>query len=147
MLNVYNWYKLSRMLYLYNIPVFPKVIKYLIRLIFGCYIPYTAEIGNETLFGYGGIGVVVHDRSVIGKNCVISQGVTLGGTSHKYEVPRLGNNVLVGAGAKIIGPITIGDNAVIGANAVVTKNIPPNTLAVGIPARVIKENIDIRDYR
>ena len=83
---------------------------------------------------------------VIGENCIINSGVVLGGTSHKYEVPKLGDNVLVGAGAKILGSITIGNNVVIGANAVVLKDVSDNTLVAGIPAKVIKENINIKDY-
>ncbi|MEG6568015.1 serine acetyltransferase [Thermoanaerobacterium saccharolyticum] len=70
----------------------------------------------------------------------------MGGTSHIYEVPKLGNNVYVGAGAKIIGPVKIGDNVVIGANAAVVNDVPPNCVVVGIPAKIKKENINIRDY-
>ena len=104
----------------------------------GGVIPFQADIGEGTLIGYQGIGVVIHKKCVIGKNCHISQNVTLGGTSGFEEVPVLGNNVTVGAGANIIGPIHIGDNAVIGAGAVVIKDIPANSVAVGVPAKVVK---------
>lgn len=146
MFNVYNWYRFSRMLYLWGIPVLPVLFKYLIRLVFGCHIPFTADIGKGTVIGYGGIGIVIHDRCIIGENCVIGSCTTLGGTNHKYNVPELGNNVLVGTGAKIIGPVKIGNNVVIGANAVVVTDVPDNTVVTGVPARVIKENINIRDY-
>lgn len=146
MFNVYNWYRFSRMLYLWGIPILPLLIKYLIRLIFGCYIPFTADIGKGTVIGYGGIGIVIHDRCIIGENCVIGSCTTLGGTNRNYKVPELGNNVLVGTGAKIIGPVKIGNNIVIGANAVVVRDVPDNTVIAGVPARVIKENINIRDY-
>lgn len=143
---VYYLYLLARILNKIHIPVLPQIIQFLIRIVFGCYIPYTAKIGKNTIFAYGGIGIVIHTRCVIGENCVIGSGVTLGGTNHKYEVPQVGNNVYIGSGAKIIGPVKIGNNVVIGANAVVTKDIPDNTLAVGIPARIIKENINIKNY-
>ena len=129
-----------------HIPLVPSLIKWFIRITFACNLPYSCKIGKNTILGYGGLGIVIHPRCVIGENCLISQGVTLGGTSHKYDVPKVGDNVLIGAGAKILGPVTIGDNVVIGANAVVTKDISDNCLAVGIPAKVIKENINIKEY-
>lgn len=143
---VYLLYKISRGLYLAHIPVVPKLIKWSIRLIFACNIPYSCQIGKNTILGYGGLGIVIHPRCIVGDNCLISQNVTLGGTSHKYEVPIIGNNVLLGAGAKILGPVKIGNNVVVGANAVVTKDIPDNCLAVGVPAKIIKEKINIKDY-
>lgn len=143
---VYYLYLLARTLNKVHIPILPKIIQILIRLVFGCYIPYTAQIGKNTVLGYGGLGIVIHARCIIGENCVIGPNVTMGGTSHKYEVPKVGNNVLIGAGAKLIGPIEIGNNVVIGANAVVTKNISDNTLVTGIPAKIVKENINIKDY-
>ncbi|OGI18015.1 MAG: serine acetyltransferase [Candidatus Melainabacteria bacterium RIFOXYA2_FULL_32_9] len=143
---VYFLYKIARALYLAHIPLLPALIKLFIRVIFACSLPYTAKIGENTILGYGGLGIVIHSDSIIGKNCIISQGVTIGGSSRNPKVPEIGNNVLVGAGAKIIGPIKIADNVVIGANSVVTKDIPSNVLVAGIPARVIKENININDY-
>lgn len=143
---VYYLYFIAKILSKFHIPLLPKIIQIFIRIFFGCYIPYRANIGKNTILGYGGIGIVIHDRCVIGENCVINSGVTIGGTSHKYEVPIIGNNVLIGSGAKIIGAVVIGNNVVIGANAVVTKDIPDNCLAVGIPAKIIKENINIKDY-
>jgi serine O-acetyltransferase len=117
-----------------------------IRQFFACYIPYSASLGKNIILGYGGLGVVIHGRAVIGNDCHIDQNVTIGGTSKKYEVPVLGDNVYVGAGAKILGPITIGDNVVIGANAVVVNDIPSNSLAVGVPAKIIKSGIKKSDY-
>jgi len=143
---VYYLYLVARTLFEIHVPVLPKLIQLLIRLMFGCSIPYTAKIGKNTVLGYGGLGIVIHARCVIGENCVIGPGVTLGGTSHRYEVPILGANVLVGTGAKILGPVNIGNNVVIGANAVVNKNVPDNSLVGGVPAKIIKENINIEDY-
>lgn len=144
--NVYNWYKLSNKLYKKGFNRLSRGITLLIRLIFGAYIPGTAEIGENTKIGYGGIGVVIHSRAVIGENCTICQCVTIGGTSKKKDVPVVGNSVFIGAGAKIIGPVIIGNNCFIGANAVVNRNIPDNSLVAGVPGKVIKENIDINNY-
>lgn len=89
-----------------------------------------------------GMGVVIGETTEIGNDCTLYHGVTLGGTSlnEGKRHPTLGNNVIIGAGAKILGPITLGDNAKVGSNSVVTKPIPENTTAVGIPARIVKQN-------
>jgi serine O-acetyltransferase len=96
------------------------------------------------------MGVVIGETAEIGDNCLIYQGVTLGGTGkeHGKRHPTLGNNVMVGAGAKVLGPFKVGDNAKIAANAVVLAEVPPNTTAVGVPARIVKRdgvkvNIDL----
>ncbi|RED55561.1 serine O-acetyltransferase EpsC [Cohnella lupini] len=87
-------------------------------------------------------GIVVGGLSVIGENCTLLQQVTLGerdgdGSDHNHSNPIVGNGVTISAGAKLIGGIVVGDNAIIGANAVVLQDVPPNTVAVGIPARII----------
>ena len=138
---------LQRLSYkLRKIPLIPKLITLFNRLIFGCYLPYQIKLGKDFVVGYGGIGIVVHHRTIVGDNVHIDQNVTIGGTSKKIEVPKLGNNIYIGAGAVIIGPITIGDDVVIGANAVVNKDIPSNSLVVGVPAKVIKSGIKKEDY-
>ena len=139
-------YRFSNVLHQKNFIFLAKIITYFIRLIAGAWIPASVQIGRDIVFGYGGLGIVIHDRAVLGDNCHIDQGVTIGGTSKKYEVPYLGNNVYVGAGAKILGPVTIGNDVVIGANAVVVKDIPDHSLVVGIPGKVIKTNIRKEDY-
>jgi serine O-acetyltransferase len=146
MLNVYNWYCAPNFLYRKKMPFLPMVISYLIRLVFSAWIPHTALIGRGTVFGYGGLGIVIHNRAVIGEFCHIDQNVTIGGSSKKYEVPVIGDYVYIGAGAKILGPIKIGNNVVIGANAVVVKDIPDGCLAVGVPARIVKHGILMKDY-
>lgn len=136
-------FNLSRKLYLKKIPLASKLIRLIIRVIFSCDLPYTADIHPSVDFMHNGLGVVIHARSKIGKGTVIYQNVTLGGNgkgSDKNGPPILGDNVTVGAGAVIIGPIRIGNNVKIGANAVVIDNIPDNSVAVGIPARVIESN-------
>lgn len=100
-----------------------------------------ATIG-KSLFIDHGMGVVIGETAVIGDNCLIYQGVTLGGTGKDKgkRHPTLGNNVLVGAGAKVLGPFTVGNNVKIAANAVVLKPLPDNCTAVGIPARIVKQD-------
>ena len=100
-----------------------------------------ALIGNRFFIDHG-MGVVIGETAIIGDDCTIYHGVTLGGTSWKQgkRHPTLKNRVVVGAGAKILGPITIENGAKIGSNAVVVKDIPANATAVGIPARVVDED-------
>jgi serine O-acetyltransferase len=145
-MKVYNLYKLANKLHEKKVPFIPGRITWFIRNVYGCSIPHTAKIGEGTNIGYNGIGVVIHYRAVIGSNCIISPGVTIGGTSGKKDVPIIGNNVMIGTGAKILGPVKIGNNVVIGANSVVTKDVPDNCMVVGIPAKIIKENIEIKKY-
>ncbi|WP_368236485.1 serine acetyltransferase, partial [Clostridium perfringens] len=102
------------------------------------YIPYTAEIGVGTEFAYGGIGVVIHDKSIIGENCIIGQGITIGGRGIHGGPPIIGNNVFIGAGSRLIGDFKIGDFAQIGVNSVVIKEVPEYSVVAGIPARIIK---------
>lgn len=100
-----------------------------------------AKIGKGLVIDHG-MGVVIGETAEIGDNCTIYQGVTLGGTGKDTgkRHPTIGNNVLVGAGAKVLGPFKVGDNARIAANAVVLSEIPENSTAVGVPARVVKVN-------
>lgn len=135
MINAYFFYRLSNILYRFKIPFFPMIIKGIIFLIYNSVIPYQAKIGKGTRFAYGGIGVVIHKRAVIGTKCVIGTNVTIGGKSGHYQVPIIGNNVYISTGAKVLGPIKIGSNATIGANAVAIKNVEDNTVVVGVPAK------------
>lgn len=132
----------------FGIPFLPGLLnKLFIRLLFGCQLGVGTTFGKNVLLGYGGLGVVIHKRAVVGNNVSIGTGVTIGGTSKKYEVPTIGDNTIISSGAKILGPISIGKNCVIGANAVVLDDIPDNCVVVGIPAKIVKRNIDIADYR
>lgn len=105
---------------------------------YGIEIHPTTKIGEGMFINHFG-GIVVNENAVIGKNCNLSHGVTIGQTNRgsKQGSPVIGDNVFIGPGAKIIGHIRIGNNAAIGANAVVTSDIPDNGVAVGIPAKVI----------
>lgn len=138
MINAYFFYYLANRLYNYHVPLLPKVIKLICFLVYNSSIPFQCKIGKGTRFAYGGIGVVLHKRIIIGKDCTIGANVTIGGRSGYFKVPKIGNNVYIATGAKILGPITIADNVIIGANAVVINDVPANATVAGIPAKIIK---------
>lgn len=100
-----------------------------------------AAIGKNFFIDHG-TGVVIGETTEIGDNCTVYQGVTLGGTGKETgkRHPTLGNNVMVGAGARVLGPFKVGDNSKIAANAVVLSEVPPNCTAVGVPARIVKRD-------
>lgn len=137
-MNVYKWYAAARWLYLHKVPLMPKIIKGLIRVLWAAVIPYQANIGKKTTFGYQGLGVVVHKSAKIGQGCHIGQNVTIGGTSGKGKVPVIGNRVYIGVNAVVIGPIVIGNEVTIGAGAVVVSDVPDNCIVAGVPAKIIK---------
>lgn len=139
MLNAMFFYRISRWCWLHHVPFVPKLITLLIFLIYNSKVPYQAEIGRGTKLGYGGIGVVIHAKSVIGANCGIGQQVTIGGGNPHYPgVPVIGDNVHIHKGAIVFGGITIGNNVEIGANAVVNKPVPDNAVVAGVPARILR---------
>ncbi|BAZ04591.1 serine O-acetyltransferase [Calothrix sp. NIES-3974] len=111
-----------------------------VRNSYGIELPYTVDLGRRVVIEHQS-GIVIHGYSVIGDDCIIRQGVTLGNRylEHPLEAPKLGKRVNVGAGAKIFGDISIGDDVNIGANAVVLTDIPANSTAVGIPAKIIQK--------
>ena len=132
-------HKISRKLFLMKIPFFPRFISQVAKLITGIEIHPGAVIGPGVFIDHG-MGVVIGETTIIGENVTIFQGVTLGGTGKERgkRHPTIGNNVVVGAGAKVLGNVTIGDDVQIGANAVVIKDVPSNSTVVGVPGRVVK---------
>ncbi|MBI5671683.1 MAG: serine O-acetyltransferase [Nitrospirae bacterium] len=132
-------YRVAHWLKGHGVPVLPRVISQLARWLTGIEIHPSAKIGSGFFIDHG-MGVVVGETAEIGDFVTLFQGVTLGGTGKERgkRHPTLGNHVVVGAGAKILGGITIGDNVKIGANSVVLKNVPPNSTVIGVPGRVIK---------
>ena len=116
--------------------------------VYGIEIPYTASIGRRVIIEHQH-GIVIHGASVIGDDCIIRQGVTLGIRDERFldHAPKLGNGVSIGAGAKLLGQINVGDHVKIGANAVVLDDLPDDSTAVGIPARVISRDPPASDVR
>ncbi len=134
-----QFHRLSHTLWNWHWPFFPRLVSQIGRFFTGIEIHPGARIG-EGFFIDHGMGVVIGETSEIGDNVAIYQGVTLGGTSllKKKRHPTLGNNVVVGAGAKLIGAIIIGDDVKIGAGSVVVTSVPPHTTVVGVPGRVVE---------
>ncbi len=132
-------YRMSHWLKTHGVPVLPRVLSQLARWVTGVEIHPSAKIGSGFFIDHG-MGVVIGETAEIGDYVTLFQGVTLGGTGKERgkRHPTLGNHVVVGAGAKILGGITIGDNVKIGANSVVLKNVAANSTVIGVPGRVIK---------
>lgn len=145
-MNVIHFYRLANFLYKKRIPFLPRIIYFIQFLLFNSIVPPSAEIGKGTYCSYGGIGVVIHSRSIIGDNCVLGQGITIGGRSKIVEVPIIGNKVYIASGARVLGNVRIGDNAIIGANSVVIKDVPECCVAAGVPAKIIKSGVKLEDY-
>jgi serine O-acetyltransferase len=132
-------YRVSHWLWNRRIPLFPRIISQLARWLTGVEIHPGATIGTGFFIDHG-MGVVIGETTEIGDYVTLFQGVTLGGTGKERgkRHPTLGNHVVVGAGAKVLGGIRIGDNVKVGANAVVLRSVPANSTVVGNPGRIVK---------
>jgi serine O-acetyltransferase len=132
-------YRVSHWLKTHRVPFLPRFISQAARILTGIEIHPSAIIGSGFFIDHG-MGVVIGETAEIGNYVTLFQGVTLGGTGKERgkRHPTLGSHVVVGAGAKILGGITVGDNVKIGANSVVLKNVSANSTVIGVPARVIK---------
>ncbi len=133
-----QFHRIAHRLWLWKVPVLPRLISHFSRFLTGIEIHPGARIG-EGFFIDHGMGVVIGETAEIGDNVLLYQGVTLGGTSLQKvkRHPTLGNDVVVGVGAKIIGAIMIGDGSKIGAGSVVVNDVPPHATVVGVPGRVV----------
>ena len=131
-------HRISHLLYCLKIPIIPRLISQIMRFLTMIEIHPGARIGRRFFIDHGA-GVVIGETTEIGDDVTIFQGVTLGGTGKEKgkRHPTIGSNVVIGAGAVILGAIAVGQNARIGALSVVTKPVPPNSTVVGNPARVI----------
>lgn len=135
-------HRIAHFLWRLRIPFIPRFISQTSRFITGLEIHPGATIG-EGFFVDHGAGVVIGETAVIGKNVIIFHNVTLGGTGNHSgkRHPTIGNNVLIGTGATLLGPLTVGDNVKIGTNSfIVMRDVPPNTTVTGTPARIVKWN-------
>ena len=136
-------YRFMHKCYKRHIPIIPKAMYYYIRVLYSAEIPPSCTLAEGVDLVHGGLGVVIHDKAIVGSGTKIYQNVTIAGKTNAENpearrYPIIGENVLIGAGACVLGGVTIGNNVQIGANAVVTHDIPEGAVAVGIPARLIK---------
>lgn len=145
-MNLIKLHRISHRLFKSGIPVLPRIFRFFIFLLYNSDIPSSVVIGKGTLFGHSGIGVVIHQNAVIGENCMIGQGITIGGRSKNPVVPVIGDKVYIAAGARVLGPIKIGNHVIIAPNAVVIKDVPDHCIVGGIPAKILKEGINYEDY-
>ncbi len=135
------WHRPAHFLYRHHWFALARLISQITRFFTGVEIHPGAQIGSNLFIDHG-MGIVIGETAEIGDNCTIYQGVTLGGTGKDKgkRHPTIGNNVLIGAGAKVLGPFKVGDNVQIGANAVVLKEIPADCTVTGIPGRIVKQD-------
>ena len=135
------YHRIAHALLKAGIPFLPRYISQLGRFFTGIEIHPGARIGKDFFIDHG-MGVVIGETAIIGDNVLLYQGVTLGGTGKERgkRHPTIGDNVVIGAGAKVLGNIAIGDNTYIGSNAVVIKDVPPNSTVVGVPGRITKQD-------
>ena len=139
------FYRLARWCYLKKVPFLPKLFQLFIFIFYNCRIPYQASIGEGSFLVVKGIGVCIHNNTIIGKNCSIGIGVKIVGKSPFIEVPKIGDGVFIGPGAVIVGPVIIEDNVIIAPNSVVTKSVRAGCVVGGVPAKLIGHINDL-DY-
>lgn len=132
-------YRLAHWFHTHGMKFIARFISQWSRLWTGIEIHPGAKIGRRLVIDHGS-GVVIGETVEMGDDCLIYQGATLGGTgvSHGKRHPTIGNNVMIGSGAKVLGPFTVGDNAKIAANSVVLREVPPNCTVVGIPGHIVR---------
>lgn len=138
-------HRIAHKLNYWKIPLIPRIISNISRFLTGIEIHPQARIGRRFFIDHG-MGVVIGATTIIGDDVLIYQGVTLGGTGNEHgkRHPTLGNNIVVGSGAKILGNIEIGSNSRIGAGSVVVDSVPENSTVVGIPGRIVRQKLLIQ---
>ena len=134
-------HRFTHTLWKYKLPIIPRLLSQINRSLTGIEIHPGAKIGRKVFIDHG-MGVVIGETAEIGDNCLLYQGVTLGGTgkSHGKRHPTLKRNVVIGAGAKVLGSITVGTNTRIGAGSVVVRSVASNSTVVGVPGRVVHQS-------
>lgn len=131
-------FRLAHASHCWGIPLLPRLLYGINRILFSVVLPPSVKLGRDVVLGYSGLGIVVHARAQIGDRVVIGQNVTIGGKTPHPDVPVIEDDVQIGAGACIIGPVRVGRGAVIGANAVVVHDVPPGAVVAGVPAKILR---------
>ena len=145
-MNALSLYRFGHWCYRRRIPLIPQLAYRLIYLFCNAAIPMSSQIGEGVELSYGGLGVVLHERCKIGKFVTIGHQVTIGVRSRRGGVPVIEDRCVIGAGAKLLGPISVGAESVVAAGAVVLEDVPARSVVAGIPARVVRKDINIHDY-
>ena len=122
----------------YHVPLLPRLLTLFNRIVFAVQLPAATQLGRGVKLNYSGLGTVLHPRAVIGNRVEIGPGVVIGGRSGIWEVPVIEDDVQIGVGAKVLGPVRVGRGAIVGANAVVLHDVPPGAVVGGIPARILR---------
>lgn len=137
------FYRIGNYFHRAGIPLIPRLCTIVGRLVFGSYIPSECRIGRRCKVAYGGSGIVIHPKAVLGDDCLLSPGVIIGGRAGSPSLPRIGNSVSIFPGAAVLGNIVIADGAIIGANAVVVGDVPAEARVVAPKARIIPKSLDL----
>jgi len=134
-------YRIAHLFYLVHLYFIARLLSQVARFFTGIEIHPGSKIGKRFFIDHG-MGVVIGETAIVGDDVLIYQGVTLGGAGLEKgkRHPTIGDNVVIGTGAKVLGNITVGDNSYVGANAVVIKDVPPNSTVVGVPGRITKQD-------
>jgi serine O-acetyltransferase len=141
--NAIFFYRIAHWCFTHKIPLIPSLIQLIIFVVYASKVPYKCKIGEGSFFVVKGLGVILHDKTVIGKNCSIGAGCKVVGKSPFLNLSRIGNNVYIGPGSVIVGPVIIEDEVIIAPNAVVTKSVSKGSIVGGIPAKIIGSVYDL----
>lgn len=146
-LHAIMYHRVAHWLFIHHMRFLGRWVSQIARRRTGVEIHPAAKIGRRLVIDHG-MGIVIGATAEVGDDCLIYQGVTLGGTGAAREKrhPTIGNNVMIGCGAKVLGPFKVGDNARIAANSVVLSEVPPNSTVVGVPGRVVRLNGEKLDH-